>query len=376
MKKLATLALAILVLPSANSLAASENDQMSKQTKTEITSESKDEKQSQTDLYEVIEVFEGNVTLKFIQTLTGEMIPTYNGEEFNVPKDKFADKEIKVGDRYKISHDDIIMPSNPAQFGKIYSIEKDDQIEETDDETKEEKITDHFVVEKVNEDGYTIADLKNNDNKYIISKKDAQNMDLIVGDKLEITHNGVVMESYPAQFGKIFDVLKYDNQDEDKKEKDDEKVTENFIVEEVADGGYTIYKKSNKDSKYSISKKDVAGMDLAVGDELEITHTALATRSIPAQFVGEIEIKKIDNKKIPTENKTPDTKISTDINNTTTSAKSAEKKDQAFPNKNVVTNSMTDRIGGANPKTGILSSMGVLGTAGAASILAKKTKKY
>ena len=37
---------------------------------------------------------------------------------------------------------------------------------------------------------------------------------------------------------------------------------------------------------------------------------------------------------------------------------------------------MTNRKGGANPKTGILSSMGVLGTAGAASILAKKTKKY
>ena len=375
MKKLATLALAILVLPSANTFAASENDQMNNQSKIEITSESKDEKESQTDLYEVTEVFEGTVTLKFVQALDGNMTPSYDGAEFNVPKEKFADKEINVGDRYKISHDDIIMPSNPAQFGKIYSIEKDDQADNTDDETKEEKIKDHFVVEKVNEDGYTIADIKNNDNKYIISKKDAKNVDLNVGDKLEIIHNGVVMESYPAQFGKIFEVKKYDGQDMDN-EKKDEKVTENFIVEEVADGGYTIYKKSDKENKYSISKEDVADMDLAVGDELEITHTGLATRSIPAQFVGDIEIKKVNNSKTPAENKKSDTKISTDSKNNTTPAKSSDKKDQDLQSKNAITNSMTNRKGGANPKTGILSSMGVLETAGAASILAKKTKKY
>ncbi|MFO3716941.1 hypothetical protein AB9Q04_01085 [Anaerococcus sp. ENR1011] len=374
MKKLATLALAILVLPSAHSLAASENNQMNNHAKSEITSESKDEKQSQTDLYEVTEVFEGNVTLKFVQTLTGDIIPTYNGAEFNVPKDKFADKEIKVGDRYKIKHDDIIMPSNPAQFGKIYSIEKDDQAEVTDDEIKEEKIKDHFVVEKVNEDGYTIADIENNDNKYIISKKDAKNMDLVVGDELEITHNGVVMESYPAQFGKIFKVVKYDKQVED--ESKEEKVTENFIVEEVADGGYTIYKKSNKDSKYSISKEDVTGINLNVGDELEITHTGLATRSIPAQFVGDVEIKKIDNSKTPVENKISDARKQNDIKDITRSNNSNEEKDQNLKSNNLVNNSMKDRIGGANPKTGILSSMGVLGTAGTASLLAKKTKKY
>lgn len=374
MKKLATLALAILVLPTANSLAASENNQMSNHTKSEITSESKDEKQSQTDLYEVTEVFEGNVTLKFVQTLTGDIIPTYNGAEFNVPKDKFADEEIKVGDRYKIKHDDIIMPSNPAQFGKIYSIEKDDQAEVTDDEIKEEKIKDYFVVEKVNEDGYTIADIENNDNKYIISKKDAKNMGLVVGDELEITHNGVVMESYPAQFGKIFKVVKYDKQVED--ESKEEKVTENFIVEEVADGGYTIYKKSNKDSKYSIRKEDVTGINLNVGDELEITHTGLATRSIPAQFVGDVEIKKIDNSKTPVENKISDARKQNDIKDITRSNNSNEEKDQNLKSNNLVNNSMKDRIGGANPKTGILSSMGVLGTAGTASLLAKKTKKY
>lgn len=374
MKKLATLALAILVLPSANSLAASENNQMSDHAKSEITSESKDEKQSQTDLYEVTEVFEGNVTLKFVQTLTGDIISTYNGAEFNVPKDKFADKEIKVGDRYKIKHDDIIMPSNPAQFGKIYSIEKDDQAEVTDDEIKEEKIKDHFVVEKVNEDSYTIADIENNDNKYIISKKDAKNMDLVVGDELEITHNGVVMESYPAQFGKIFKVVKYDKQVEDQSK--EEKVTENFIVEEVADGGYTIYKKSNKDSKYSIRKEDVTGINLNVGDELEITHAGLATRSIPAQFVGDVEIKKIDNIKTPVENKISDARKQNDIKDITRSNNSNEEKDQNLKSNNLVNNSMKDRIGGANPKTGILSSMGVLGTAGIASLLAKKTKKY
>lgn len=89
-----------------------------------MPSENKDQSLSQTDLYEVSEVNEDTVTLKLVKNLDKDNKQAYEGAEFNVPKEKFAEKEINVSDRYKINHDDIIMPSNPAQFGTIYSIEK------------------------------------------------------------------------------------------------------------------------------------------------------------------------------------------------------------------------------------------------------------
>lgn len=340
MKKIATLALALLLLPSANIFAASENDQMiNKDNKIETTSQARDEKASQTDLYEVSEVFENTVTLKFVQTVDGNSIPSYNGAEYNVPKEKFAEKDINVGDLYKINHDDIIMPSNPAQFGTIYSIEK------------EELITEQFVVEKVNEDGYTIADTKNKDNKYIISKKDANNMDLNVGDQLEITHNGVVLESNPAQFGKIFDLKKYEKEKTEKNE-NEETITETFIVDEITEKGYNIHEKSNKDNKYYISKEDTKTLDLAIGDQLKITHTGLATRSIPAHFVGDIKVRKINNKESDTKKNIGNSKINS-------------------INKNINAN----KLAGLNPKTGVFSSLGILGVGAAAGILSKNTKE-
>lgn len=40
---------------------------------------------------------------------------------YQVPKDKFP-QEVKEGEEYTIKHNDIIMPSNPAQFNKIFEI--------------------------------------------------------------------------------------------------------------------------------------------------------------------------------------------------------------------------------------------------------------
>ena len=268
MKKIATLALALLLLPSANIFAASENDQMiNKDNKIETTSQARDEKASQTDLYEVSEVFENTVTLKFVQTVDGNSIPSYNGAEYNVLKEKFAEKDINVGDLYKINHDDIIMPSNPAQFGKI------------------------------------------------------------------------------------FDLKKYEKEKTEKNE-NEETITETFIVDEITEKGYNIHEKSNKDNKYYISKEDTKTLDLAIGDQLKITHTGLATRSIPAHFVGDIKVRKINNKESDTKKNIGNSKINS-------------------INKNINAN----KLAGLNPKTGVFSSIGILGVGAAAGILSKNTKE-
>lgn len=351
-----------------------------------MPSENKDQSLSQTDLYEVSEVNEDTVTLKLVKNLDKDNKQAYEGAEFNVPKEKFAEKEINVSDRYKINHDDIIMPSNPAQFGTIYSIEKESEGKDLTNSTKEEKISQEFVVESVNESGYTIHELENEESKYIISKKDAKDLDLLEGDKIELSHNGIIMESYPAQFNKIYDIKKLSHKE--KEVNKEEKVTEIFVVDEVNDGGYVISQKDNKDNKdnkYAINKEDLKGLNLKVGDKLEISHTGLATKSIPAQFVGDIEVKKInsdgenkdlekdkENKnKIGKENKNSG-KIEKDSNSKNDKKLNNEKNEL---NKNDKLAAVANKTSGSNPKTGVFSSMGILATAGAASILAKKSKK-
>lgn len=47
----------------------------------------------------------------------------YEGDLYRVDKKEFQ-QEPKLGEEYIIKHNDIILPSNPAQFNKIYGIEK------------------------------------------------------------------------------------------------------------------------------------------------------------------------------------------------------------------------------------------------------------
>ena len=47
----------------------------------------------------------------------------YEGDLYRVDKKEFQ-QEPKLGEEYIIKHNDIILPSNPAQFNKIYEIKK------------------------------------------------------------------------------------------------------------------------------------------------------------------------------------------------------------------------------------------------------------
>ena len=47
----------------------------------------------------------------------------YEGDLYRVDKKEFQ-REPKLGEEYIIKHNDIILPSNPAQFNKIYEIKK------------------------------------------------------------------------------------------------------------------------------------------------------------------------------------------------------------------------------------------------------------
>lgn len=47
----------------------------------------------------------------------------YEGDLYRVDKKEFQ-QEPKLGEEFIIKHNDIILPSNPAQFNKIYEIKK------------------------------------------------------------------------------------------------------------------------------------------------------------------------------------------------------------------------------------------------------------
>lgn len=47
----------------------------------------------------------------------------YEGDLYRVEKKEFQ-QEPKLGEEFIIKHNDIILPSNPAQFNKIYEIKK------------------------------------------------------------------------------------------------------------------------------------------------------------------------------------------------------------------------------------------------------------
>lgn len=119
----------------------------------------------------------------------------------SVPKKEFKDIDLKLGKELNITSDGNILMSDPGQFSKIYKIEEVVDLEDGD------KISEKFIVKEINEEAVTVEKEESEGELYTISKKYFAR-DLSVGDMYEITHNDIVMNSYPAQFNKIYEVKK------------------------------------------------------------------------------------------------------------------------------------------------------------------------
>lgn len=119
--------------------------------------------------------------------------------------DDLRDEDVKVGDIYTLFWDGMVMESYPAQFGRIYRVEKAEVNYERD---KSKKTQMEFEVVEKNEGGVTLAEVGNKDNLYSISLKDLKDDKPEIGDRYMITWNGISLKSYPAQFGEIYSVEK------------------------------------------------------------------------------------------------------------------------------------------------------------------------
>lgn len=147
----------------------------------------------------------------------------------SVPKKDFKDIELTIGKEVNITSDGINLLSDPGQFSKIYKIEEVGDLEDQD------KISEKFIVKEINEEAVIVEKEGSDGELYTLAKKYFEK-DLSVGDRYEISHNDIVMNSYPAQFNKIYEVRKL--------EKEDEKINE------ASDKGNT---KADKNPKTGIS---------------------------------------------------------------------------------------------------------------------------
>ena len=240
------------------------------------------------------------------------------------------------------------MTSNPAQFNKIYSIVEKEQAK---------KMTKEYVVEKVNGDFVTVYEKGNKEDKYNINKKDFGKVNPEVGKTYKIETSEEILTSDPAQFAAVYKVEEAkeaskkpekaaDKKKTPEKEKPAEKaketmLTDTFVIEKIDEEGVTVARKSNKEDKYLVPKKDFGKSELKVGKEYKITSDDVVLTSYPAQFGKIYKIEEVKSQ----ENKNEDKK---------------SKKENKASTK--------------NPKTGLIgSSMALIGLIGA-GLAYKKTK--
>ena len=362
-----SLALALAITNIGQVRADDLKDEMKDENKIEEVMDEKDEKV--TESYIVKEIKDDYVILNK---------KGYEDDLYQVEKSAFEKMKLEAGKEFEITSDGIILKSNPAQFGKIYEIK-----EAAKEEAKEEKVTDQFQVKEINEEGVTVEKIGSESEKYIVEKKYFAD-DLKVGDKYEITHNDIVMNSYPAQFNKIFDVEKIEES-----VKETASITNIYKVKEINENGITLAYYSKEDGSelmedssdlYMVEKKEFKD-DVKVGDKYKITHSDEILTSEPAQFAKITKIEKIAETKATDENKENKSK-----DNKSKDMKTPDKKDESKDKKPSDNNKMNKdnkntkenkdgKMAGKNPKTGIASSLGLVCLPLLSALALKKSKK-
>lgn len=264
--------------------------------------ESQQKEENRTYVYEVIIVGEKSVTLLYQGEIKDDsMIIEEVDKNTNLDLDKkyFAD-DVNIHDMYQIKSKEKLSKLDKENIKKEDISLKEKYVKPTnmakEDLPKNTEKLD-FVIESINgdkESGFvaTIAEVNNEYNKYSISGDDLRDDNPQKGDRYTIYWDGVTLESYPAQFGKIFRV--------EKLAKEDKKTLEFEIDEIVIDKdnkSAIVFESANKTNVFSIDLEDLKDDDAKAGDRYEITWNGIATKSIPAQF-GEIyDVKKtFDNK--------------------------------------------------------------------------------
>lgn len=266
------------------------------------TSIESQQEENRTYVYEVIKVGEKSVTLLYQGEIKDDAIMI---EELDKDTDleldkKYFEDDVNIHDMYQIKSKEKLSNLDKENIKKEDISLKEKYVKPTnmakEDLPKNTEKLD-FVIEKLEGDkerGYvaTIAEVGNENNKYSIDSDNLRDENPQKGDKYTIYWDGVTLESYPAQFGKIFRVEKLAKKDQESLEFEIDE-----IVIEKDNKSAIVFESANKTNVFSIDLEDLKDENAKAGDRYEITWNGIATKSLPAQF-GEIyEVKKtFDNK--------------------------------------------------------------------------------
>ena len=254
-------------------------------------------------VYKVIEGKESHISshVYVIKTINDQSIDVYEQSNqddlYSVPKKEFKDIELKEGKKVEIVADDTVFASYPAQFTKIYDI-----IESRDE--PEEKLVRDFIVKEIYEEGVTLYEAGNVSNLYNVPKSEFKGMKIEKGKVFTITSDSTATKSYPAQFGKIFSIV-------EKKEmkKPAKTMVKSYVVEHLSDVLVTVHEKDNKESRYTLPRKDFGKINPEVGKTYKIETSEEILTSEPAEFaaVYKVELEKEAPKKAekPADKKKP-----------------------------------------------------------------------
>lgn len=337
-KKIIITSLALAMAMVSLKPAFADDSKIASDKTSKIEENQKEEKVTET--YIIKEIKDGNVILNKKGNDT---------DLYSIPKDKFGKMGLEEGKVLSITSDGKILTSNPGQFAKIFEIKEE--------KPDEKKITENFIVKEINEDTVTVEKEGSEGDLYRLEKKYFKE-DLQVGDKYEISHNDVIMTSYPAIFQKIYEVKEIEAKKEMKN------VTKIYKVVEVNKDAYTIEYLSEGDGSGLIENsgdlftlpKDMVKAELKLGDKLKISHSEEILYSNPAQFTKIDKIEKINDKKKeakedkkenPTKDKKENKKEDKKVDNKDKKKESPQKNKTKAANKNPK----------KNPKTGVITSL-------------------
>lgn len=220
---------------------------------------------------------------------------------YNVPKSEFKDMKLEKGKVFTITSDNISLKSYPAQFGKIFSI--------IEKEMPAKTMVKSYVVEKVADDLVTVHEKDNKESKYNIAKKDFGKANPKVGETYKIETSEEILTSDPAQFAKVIkaelekeapkkaekpaDKKKTAEKSKENKKESEKTLSDIFVVEKIDEEGVTVYRKSNKEDKYLVPKKDFGKLEIKEGKEYKIFTNDVVLTSYPAQFGKIIKIEEV-----------------------------------------------------------------------------------
>lgn len=346
----------------------------------ELTQTSENEEHSY--IFNVTNISENQVTLSYAGENRDDAVEISTDDQYsNITMGKeFFEDNVSLKDEYQIKTDKNIHELNKDNIKKedlslIQKYEKPVNMDidklPKNTETIEVEVGEVFA----NDPMYTSAnvfEIGDKDNVYSISFDDLRDEAPQVGDKYKIYWDGIVMESYPGQFGEIYRVEKLNQVLKNNI------VTNEFEIVQIIEGEKLVLKDTKSGKSYEESIDILEDTNPKVGDRYLISYNEDEDGKIgkiekiekwmrkeveePSKEVTQVEKEDTDNEEESVEVEKNDKKETTK----TEPVKKEENKDKENKTVNGIKN---------NPGTGVTPVAPLLGVmAVSAGILKKKSK--